>query len=378
LDRLAVAVALSAGACTAALTLVGPSGCIPDLPSSVAVDTDTGAGSDVVAPVPHCGDGIVQLSLGEQCDPGANPQVGCSPTCQIQCDGGFHWSSNDHCYGVVPPGAASIGEAITTRCTGSSHVVTFASEQELAAVVGALDAGAFWVGMNQDVAKFDPVTLLEPGWDPTCSGCFAQTPDPTQPLPGYDGGAQACVEGFSDLDASWQQYPCTGGKRIPVICEREPVGRLSQVCGLVDGGECFDLRFTYGSKTYVYVKLAAPADAAEQQCESLGGTLVVLQSRDEREQLWKELARMSGAGLPTTIWIGLSIADGASDWTWADDASLDAYAPPWGDRQPKDGGARAYLFQNNGSPALVDETLARVETTALFLPYVCQLPARDE
>jgi hypothetical protein len=372
LDRLAVVVALSAGACAAALALV-PAGCIPDLPSAV-VAPEPDAESDAAPPAPHCGDGIVQLSLGEQCDPGAAPAVDCVK-CQVVCDGGFHWSRNDHCYVDVPPGAVAISEAIMTRCTGGTHVVTFASGEELGVVVGALDAGQFWVGMYEAVAKFDSVTSLEPGWDPTCSGCFAQTTDPTQPLPGWDAG-QLCVEGFSDLDASWQQYPCSGGKRIDVICEREPVGRLSQPCN--DGGECFDLRFTHGAKSYVFVKLAAPADTAEQQCESLGGTLVVLQSRDEREQMWKELARMSGAGLPTTIWIGLSVADGGADWTWADDASADAYPPPWADRQPRDAGGRAYLYQNNGTPPLVDDTLAHGETTPLFLPYVCQVPARDD
>lgn len=367
-------VALSAGACTAAFALV-QAACIPDLPSETAAGADAGA-AEASPPAPRCGDGIVQLSLGEQCDPGANAQVGCN-ACKVECDGGFRWPGNDHCYGVASSGATSITEW-AARCTGTSHVVTFASEQELAAVVGALDAGAFWVGMSQYLAKFDSVIIsppLEPGWDPGCSGCFAQTPDPTQPLPGYDGGS-SCVEGFSDLDASWQQYPCSGGKRLPVICEREPVGRLSQPCSVVDGGECFDLRFTQGSKTYVYVKLAAPPDTAEQQCESLGGTLVVLQSRDEREQLWKELSRMSGAGLPTSIWIGLSLANG-SDWTWADDASLDAYPSPWADRQPRDAGGRAFLYQNNSTPLLVDETLARAATTPQDFPFVCQLPAHD-
>jgi cysteine-rich repeat protein len=374
LDRLAVVAALSAGGCAAALALVAPAACIPDLPSTAA--PDAAVETDTAPPVPRCGDGVVQLSLGEQCDPGATAQVGCSAACQIECDGGFHWSGNDHCYGVAPLGAVSITEAINARCSGGSHVVTFASEEELAAVVGALDAGAFWVGMYQGLTKYDSVTSLEPAWEPGCSGCFGQTAAPTQPLPGGDAST-GCVEGFADLDASWQQYPCTGGKRIPVICEREPVGRLSQPCSLVDGGECFDLRFTHGAKSYVYVKLAAPADEAEQQCETFGGSLVVLQSRDEREQMWKELARMSGAGLPTAIWIGLTLPDGGTDWVWADDASVDAYAPPWAAREPRDGGTHVYMNQNGGTPPLVDDTLARVDTATGFYAFVCQLPARD-
>jgi hypothetical protein len=245
-------------------------------------------------------------------------------------------------------------------------------------VVGAVDAGSFWVGMLQSVGKFDSVTTFEPGWDPTCSGCFAQTPDPTQPLPGVDAGGQACVEGFSDLDASWQQFACTGNpKRIHVICEREPQGRLSRPCAAIDGGECFDLRFTHGAKSYVYVKESVPAQVAEQQCESLGGTLVVLQSRDEREQLWKELQHVAGSGVQVSVWIGLSQRDDGADWIWADDASADAYASPWGDRQPRDGGSQAFLYQNGGTPQAVDDTLAHVPANPLFAPYVCQVPARD-
>lgn len=375
LDRLAVLVALSTAGCAIALALV-PAACIPDLPSSSPVGPD--ARADAGPPAPACGDGVVDLAAGEQCDPGGATPLGCSATCQVVCDGGFHWSRNDHCYVDVPPGATSIGEATMTRCTGATtHVVTFASGEELAAVVGVVDAGLFWVGMLQSVGKFDSVTTFEPGWDPGCSGCFAQTPGLAQPLPGVDAG-QACVEGTSDLDASWQQIACQGNPRhIHTICEREPQGRLSRPCATIDGGECFDLRFTHGDKSYVYVKVAAPADVAEQQCESLGGTLVVLQSRDEREQLWKELQHIVGSGSPFSMWIGLSQRDGGADWSWADDASEDAYASPWGDKEPRDGASQAFLYQNGGTPQLVDDTLARVPLSALFLPYVCQMAARD-
>lgn len=379
LDRLTLVVALSAGGCAVAGVL-GPSGCIPDLPSnSSPVASD--AQAEVAPPAPFCGDGIVDLALGEQCDPGAGTAIGCTASCKVDCDGGFHWSANDHCYINVPPGAGSIDEATMNRCTGSTtHVVTFASGQELAAVVGAIDAGSFWVGMLESVAKFDSVTTLEPGWEPGCSGCFAQVSDPTMPLPpATDAGGQACVEGFSDLDASWEQYPCTNARRIPVICEREPQGRLSQACTIADAGaECFPLRFTYGRKTYVFVRQAAPADYAEQQCESLGGTLVVLQSRDEREQLWKEIGKIEGAATPYALWIGLSAHDEAGvDWIWADDASADAYAPVWADHEPRDGGPQAYLVNNGGSPQLVDDTLAHAPLSPVFYPYVCQLPVRD-
>lgn len=375
-------IVLSTGACGALLAL-GPSACIPDLPSGAVGGLDA---LPDASPSPHCGDGIVQLSLGEQCDPGivaadgATPAVGCSARCQVSCAHGVHWSRNDHCYVDLQPAALSIDDAVNRCAQAGMHVVTFASDEELATVVSGLDAGAFWVGMYEGLNKFDSVTTLEPAWQPGCDGCFVHTPAPGQPLPGADA-SPACVEGLSDLDASWQQVPCATLRRLyHVICEWEPTalsaGRLSQPC---EGGVCFDLRFTFGSKHYVYVKESAGADYAQQQCASLGGTLVVLQSRDEREQLWKELARMSGVGLPGAFWIGLSILDGGADWAWADDAAVDAYPPPWALRQPREGGARAFAYQNGGTPPQVDETLAHVDVvTTGYYPYVCQLPARED
>jgi hypothetical protein len=361
-------------------------GCIPDLPAG-NVSPDAQPSFDATLETgppaaPFCGDGIVQLSRGEQCDPGpvaadAAPAVGCSGKCLVDCNGGVVWTRNDHCY-IGAPEAVMINDAIT-RCSAygkTAHVVTLASDQELATVVGGLDASSFWVGMYQGLDKFDSVTTLEPAWEPGCDGCYAHTPNPEQPLPGPADASTGCVQGFADLDASWQQIPCVLTKaRIPVICEWEPPGRLSQPC---EGGQCFDLRFTYGTKHYVYQPLAAGPDEAEQQCEAMGGTLVVLESRDEREQLWKELSHLLGNGLPGTVWIGLSMPSGAADWTWADDASADAYAPVWAFKQPRDSGTRVYLLQNGGTPPAADDTLGHVEPGTVFAPYVCQMLTRDE
>ena len=43
-------------------------GCMPDLPADSA-DADAD-GASAWGSVPRCGDGIIQLGLGEQCDPG--------------------------------------------------------------------------------------------------------------------------------------------------------------------------------------------------------------------------------------------------------------------------------------------------------------------
>jgi hypothetical protein len=369
-------------ACTgAAGGVLAAMACIPDLPGNEGTPPQDGSvPSPEAAGKPFCGDGIIDPQAGEQCDPGAADSGYCSRDCQVLCDGGFVWPRNNHCYFDVPPGAVSLIEAINTRCTGgAAHVVTFASEEELAAVVGAIDAGSFWVGLGFDTTAngYTSEHALEPGWEPTCPGCFAHVADASQPLPG-DGGF--CVEGFSDLSASWQQYPCASDagakRRIHVICEREPIGALQRAC--IDAGvTCIELAWTASSKRYVYFHNAAPSDgpdgSAEQTCASLGGTLVVLEAPDEREQLWKAVGATQG--VQSSLWIGLSLPEGGSSWVWDDDASEDAYASPWAIRMPRaSGGSRAFLFQNGGTPA-VDDTLARNGTGApAFFPFVCQLP----
>jgi Lectin C-type domain len=358
---------LAASGCAAAATAVGVA-CIPDLPANEA-EAGTDAGS-------RCGDGIIQLALGEQCDPGAATSTTCAG-CRVTCAPdlqAFVWSGNNHCYWLDTHLATSLDQEAVAYCGTTAHVVTFASEDELSAVVTHLEAGSFWVGLDPvDPALAQPneytsLQLFEPGWSPTCSGCFAHTPTPTQPLP---GATQGCVQAQSDLDASWQQSPCSDAGKLHVVCEREPVGVLSQRC---DAGVCIDLAWTFGQKQYVYVSHAMTGDQAQQACFALGGTLVVLESRDEREQLWRELSHMPGvANPPTETWIGLALTD--AGWAWANDAAADAYPSPWGDKQPKGNGSRAYLLQSTAPPPLLDTTLARNDEVSLTpYPFVCQLP----
>ncbi len=118
----------------------------------------------------------------------------------------------------------------------------------------------------------------------------------------------------------------------------------------------------------------------------MAGRLVVLRSRDEREQLWRELSHL--AAPPPAVWIGLSEVSTTTvtiyrrrtptlAWLWDNGQPVAAYPSEWGNGQPlsRTPGAtvstRAYLWQQPNE----DDTLAHTEATFQTLPYVCEITA---
>jgi hypothetical protein len=378
---------LRVGAFVGAGATVGAGACIPDLPADHPSAADAPP-SDAPLPDPAtCGDGYIDLAAGEECDPPQRDDggsLGCSDQCKVVCSG-LKWSLNDHCYELMAATASSLQDQAGARCAsfrGGGHVVTFASEGEFDAVTHYLtnaDAGSFWVGLWEAPDRFNSVNAYEPGWSPTCPGCYAHTADAKAPLPRSreaiaDEAAAGCVEAFPDPSKEpWLQYPCSGSAALRVVCEHEPEGVHSTAC---DAGTCINLVATYPAKTYVYESVPLAWTDAAALCRGLGGTLVVLQSRDEREQLWLELSRLSIP--PPRIWIGLSPAGSpdASTWIWDDGTNVDApdaYPSPWGIAQPS-ASAPAFLSHTPTQPP-VDDTLARADPTVHTLPYVCQIVA---
>jgi hypothetical protein len=413
----------------AVVGLLGGPGCIPDLPpnkdTSGTVDSgpapdvlailDTGAPLDASsaldASAGHaCGDGYIDLEAGEQCDPpsGADAAPGvCSATCKMQCPG-FVWAGNNHCYWAAPGSATSLNNAAENACLtyGFEHVVTFASEAEFQAVEQNLHLQKtdpllktdppYWVGLTTEAQRsYVSLVNYEPGWDSTCPGCFAHT-DAKGALTRYqdpiDGGftSQQCVAASPDeLDVAWHERPCMQPSSLSatlfktrIVCEREPLGAQFAPC---EAGICIDLVATHGAKRYVLVTQPATADQAALSCALLGGRLIVLGSRDEREQLWAQLSVTPAP--PLRVWIGLTQKDGgapvdgsAPSWVWDDGTEADApdaYPPPWGDRLPVAVGttSRAYLRAYAGE---IDDTLARNDEPAAdvqTMPFVCELPA---
>jgi hypothetical protein len=366
-------------AAAAGVAVVATLSCVPDLPA------------DVPAPVPEaggCGDGIIDLTAGEECDPGPQLTDGgvCSSNCKVVCPG-LKWPANDHCY-ELQNAEKSLKTTAETVCNAlnGSHVATFASEAELGAAVeyvrdNVLAATDYWVGLVDGTYRYSSVVADEPGWSPQCSGCYAHTDVATAPLtlPKTVEAGAGCVIGTllkSDpaLVPPWEQHACDSVLAVHVLCEREPLGTHARMC---DGGACIDLVFTAGTKDYLYVSAPLTASQAEAYCASQrsGGSLVVLESRDEREQLWREIAPLDPND--ESVWIGLA-TDDAGLWTWDDGTRSDAgYPPPWAVGEPHADAGRAFMaYDPNNLP--VDNTLAQTasdETTAL--PFVCQFRIAD-
>ncbi len=363
-----VAVAL---ACAAAIgAAIAVAACIPDLRVSELPGKP---------PPPTCGNGFVDLTAGEACDPGEAGAPGCTSACAIACaDGGLVDDATGHCYFAVAGNGTTYLNAQTACAVENAHVVTFVSRDEVALVAAwsaQQSAAPVWIGMrNEPNAGWIPVQQVdEPGFTQSCLGCYAAADDRgafPQPL---DAGSPCLEVASATPGALWARIPCSVSRRT--VCEREPAGSLSQPC---NGGICIDLRRTIGKKKYVYFATKSTPDEASRLCgEFNAGHLVLLDSREEREQLWTELARIDEN--LKQIWIGLARdADAGGDWRWDDGAPIDAGRPtPWGAAQPAvaDGGSpRAYVERVGG---LVDSQLARSadpfgQPAPQALPFVCQ------
>jgi hypothetical protein len=332
-------------------------------------------------PLTHpCGDGFTDLDAGEQCDPGTNVidagdagAVGCTGACAIACEGKI--GTNGHCYFLVADD--TFDHATKSACGPGAHIVTISSEEELTNVVAkvpSLDAGApFWVGLHNDGTNYVAVND-EPGWGAGCAGCFGIPADDAGFRTGTGTGNPLCVVATTDVFTPWAKAAC--GATHHVICEREPLGSLSDPCADFTGnGGCITLRSTKDTgKRYLFVSESTTASDADLECRMLNrGSLVVFASREEREELMRELAVMTAPTPPMNFWIGLTRGgDAGTEWTWDDNAPESAYPLPWAGGEPiasKDGGpARAYADRSHSN---YDNQLAHVEATNMY-PYVCQ------
>jgi hypothetical protein len=353
-----------------------------------------------LAPLPraaasYCGDGVVDWQKdsgpGEECDPGEAGAPGCSNVCTIDCpSGGIVDPRSQHCY-FLRDQAASLREANAACRAEGAHVVTFASEDEyrfvhtwFTSVTRPADA-FFWIGLEGNATTayaYLSTATDEPGFAApdasVCEGCYGRVPDGGQYFAVPDGGATAprqflCVVATRLAQLPWYQAACSLPTRGPVtVCEREPLGSRASPC---DGGRCVDVPRTQGTKRYVLVTTPATASAAASACKAFAaGSLVVFDTREEREQVGREVARLLPRdGTPaSTFWIGLSSQGGA--WRWDDGRPAAAVPPVWGDFEPRPGASAARAYVELGPPDDYDTSLAHADgDAARARPFVCQL-----
>lgn len=324
-----------------ALVGVG-SACLPELGPLPLAD----AGVVERPELTGCGDGIIATNddgsdAGESCDPGGDPAVGCSSTCTIECPGVI--GPSGHCYFIAEP--SDYQRAVTNCSAAGGHVVTIGGEGEAALVRSLVGTARYRVGLLLDenlslVAYKTPPLVEEPGWpheQPSCPGCFAKGADDAgqfAPLVADAGPRPNCLA--ADVDDRWVQVACNrSDPDILTVCEREPVGQRSQPCG---GPLCTTLASTAGKKRYVISISPATAEEADQLCRGYeGGSLVVFESREEREELAREIRALVPASQQhpvLTIWLGLEKSGDV--WRWADGLDVSA-APrplPWANAQP--------------------------------------------
>ena len=380
----------------AVVVLIGASGallaagaCLPELaplgPDDASFQTST-------APFQGCGDGLIATlddggDSGESCDPGVDGAVPGCRSCQITCEGTLE-PRTGHCYFAA--GADTSYLAARTRCKAErAHVVTLAStnEAKLLERISADESG-YWIGLSRDnelSGAYGPPQerLEEPGFaypgapDPAargpCTGCFGIGADAgTFPLADVDASGTtietSCV---ASRGGTWSRVPCSGSVTRPTICEREPVGVRGSACG--NDGICFTVPQTSGEKTYLVSVSPADPVTADTTCRFLdGGSLVVFDSREEREQLAHEIVMRYPEG--QSLWIGLHAEDGT--WSWDDGLVATADGPrplPWGNAQPTST-ANGRALMHVGSTAY-DRQLATAEDSGAQQLFICQRPA---
>jgi hypothetical protein len=369
--------------------------CLPDLvapdappalePIESGDSNDAAVDVDGAPPPRTCGDGIINVDAGESCDPGKVGEAGvagCTQACAAKCEG-IVIGASGHCYFGLP-NPLPFEDAERACVNRRAHVVTFASADEFTIVAKKIPLPAsaqnYWVGLkalagDTMLARFLSATEDEPGFAPSarCPGCYGnvgtRAPESTFPRLSPDGGAASCVVSprrFVPGDP-WFRAQCSTPQSV--LCEREPVGTRAYPCAR---GTCVQLARTEATKRYLYVPIRKIAVDARRSCKQLAsGRLVAFGSSDEREELFRELARAGALDAMREFWIGLAFDADAGVWRWDDGipATTDDRIP-WADGEPKSSAVdRAYAARVTGE---YDTQLARSASGDASLPFVCE------
>ncbi|HEY1954866.1 MAG TPA: C-type lectin domain-containing protein [Polyangiaceae bacterium] len=365
----------------ACASIAAAAACLPDL---ALFQPD---GGDAAVAGPSCGDGIVELDSGEQCDPDAGV-IGCTASCTIDCDGGVVDDASGHCYFWVPNVDSTLFASNQCSAAGG-HIVSFVDPTEMLFVLNQTKSlpsaapGASWLSLLQLVTSNDAGATVyssglaaTPGWAYTCPGCYAAVEAGAQDIQRpTSGNPQPCVD-WRKSGGPWVQTACSLGfddagdlNKSSALCEREPPGSFATPCASSDAGDiCAEIPRTFGKKRYV---LGPPRafDVARAECTARGGVLAHFQSSAEREQA---VLAVSPFLVTSDFWIGLAFDDDAGAWRWDDGAAAPPQFPtPWADLEPSVNAGAASIHLDVGA---FDTALAHAQfDTMQTFQYLCQL-----
>ena len=315
---------------TAALALLVPGGCLPDLDPTLLLPGCTGGAQNGA------------LEQGEECDDGApEGSTACDARCRILCPGpGAVWrrseGGNDHCYMLIPGPITATAAEDACRVAGGLRA-TIRSEEERAFVASRVLAGAAEGSTFHTAYVLDAPATIAFGCGSGVKMCTVEEaiPDPVslQRQPGilsrFIGVSRACSGCYADgLSGAWWTKE---GDRLVMdasgafsvrptdfsadgaLCERPPPGDPPACSGPACAAGANTERTIFGTR-WAWYSGSKSIDDAEGTCQQAGGHLAYFTSEDEREAV---LRHFRNELTPATAWVGLrSDANGA--WTWSD------------------------------------------------------------
>ncbi|XP_062265306.1 hepatic lectin-like [Platichthys flesus] len=91
----------------------------------------------------------------------------------------------------------------------------------------------------------------------------------------------------------------------------------------------------HGGKLYFFSSVNLTWNESRRQCKSMGGDLVVINSREEQRFLQTRL-RGKMEFYEDRFWIGLTDSQKEGEWLWVDNTRLNTSLTFWGDHEPDD------------------------------------------